>query len=260
MIGGMQEISLRMARDLGDRVVLGAPVRAIDQETDGVVVHSDQGEFRAPLCIIAVPPALAGRIHYRPAMPARRDHLSQRMPMGSVIKYVAAYKQPFWRQAGFSGEIVTDGGPVGLAFDDSSHDGSQAALVAFTDGGPARVWTERTAEERRQAVLEHFAQFFGPQAREPIAFVEKNWTEEPWCRGCYVGLMPPGAMTALGEALRTVCGRIHWAGTETATEWMGYIDGAVQAGYRAADEVIQRLRTEGAAPVRERSFLDAARA
>ena len=117
--------------------------------------------------------------------------------MGSVIKYIAVYEKPFWREAGYSGELVTDGGPVGLAFDDSSHDGSQAALVAFTDGGPAREWGDRSETERRMAVLNHLAQFFGPQATEPTDFIEKNWMDEEWSRGCYVGLMGPGTMTSV---------------------------------------------------------------
>ena len=80
-----------------------------------------------------------------------------------------------------------------------------------------------------------------------VAFVEKNWLEDPWSRGCYVGVMGPGTMTAYGSALREPCGRIHWAGTETATEWMGYIEGAIQSGRRAADEVPQPAGAQGAA-------------
>ena len=51
----------------------------------------------------------------------------------------------------------------------------------------------------------------------------------------------PGTLTTFGEALREPCGRIHWSGTETATEWMGYLDGAIQSGQRAAEEVATRL-------------------
>ena len=78
--------------------------------------------------------------------------------------------------------------------------------------------------------------------QNPLDFVEKNWMEETWTRGCYVGVMGPGVMTAWGAALRAPCGRIHWAGTETATEWMGYIEGAIQSGERVAEEVDKRLR------------------
>ncbi len=240
-IGGAQEVSNRMAAALGDHVRLNAPVRAIVQETDGATVLCDKRRFRAQRVIVAIPPTLAGRIDYQPHLPAKRDQLMQNMPMGSIIKYVAAYAEPFWRQQGYSGEAVSDRGCVGLVLDDSSHDGAQAALVAFSDGRQAQIWSECTPEERRQAVLSDLSRFFGPEAASPTAFVEKNWLEEEWSRGCYVAHMGPGVMTSVGDVIREPCGRIHWAGTETATQWMGYIDGAVESGQRVAAEVQARL-------------------
>ncbi|MEX0679366.1 MAG: flavin monoamine oxidase family protein [Pirellulales bacterium] len=240
--GGAQQISERLAAKLGPCVIQGAAVRAIEQTTDGVKVSCDGGTYRAGYSIVAVPPMLAGRIEYAAALPAKRDQLTARMPMGSVIKYVAAYERPFWREAGFSGEAVSDTGITVTTFDDSSDDASHAALVTFSDGQAARDWSDRTCEERRAAVLAELVRFFGPEAARPVAFVEKNWNLDPWSRGCYVGVTGPGALTSFGEALREPCGRIHWAGTETATEWMGYMDGAIQSGHRAADEVHARLQ------------------
>ena len=164
--------------------------------------------------------------------------------MGSVIKYVIAYERAFWREAGLSGEAFSDTGPTVTTFDDTSHDGTQPALVSFSDGEVARVWGEKPADERRVAVLDELARFFGPQARAPTEFVEKNWNDDPWSRGCYVGVTGPGALSSFGEALRRPCGRIHWSGTETADEWLGYLDGAIQSGERAAAEVAERLPTE----------------
>jgi monoamine oxidase len=230
-----------LADGLGERLVLDAPVRAIEQDAETVTVHTDKGTFRARYCIVAIPPVLAGRIHYTAALPAKRDQLTARMPMGSVIKYVALYDRPFWRAAGFSGEVVSDTGPTVTTFDDCSHDGQQAALVTFSDAVAAREWSDRTPDERQQAVLQEFGRFFGPEALRPTHFAEKDWNMETWSRGCYVGVMGPGVMTTFGDALREPCGRIHWSGTETATEWMGYLDGAVEAGDRAAAEVCARL-------------------
>jgi monoamine oxidase len=227
-IGGAQQISDRLAAELAPRVLLDAPVRAIEQDAEGVVVRSDRGTYTAHSAIVAVPPLLAGRIHY-----------------AAVIKYVAVYERPFWREAGFSGEAVSDTGITVTTFDDSSHDGRQAALVTFSDGQSARDASLLSPEQRRQAVLAEFVRFFGPQAARPVAFAEKNWNDDPWSRGCYVGVAGPGTLTGFGEALREPCGRIHWAGTETATEWMGYLDGAIQSGQRAAAEVLGRLRSSG---------------
>lgn len=240
-IGGSQQISEHLAGPLGKRLILEAPVVSIDQNDGGVRVRTTRGDCIGRHVIVALPPMLAGRIDYHPALPALRDQLTQRMPMGSVIKCVAVYSQAFWRDAGFSGELVSDEDPVRLGFDESSHDAKQSALVGFMLGRSAREYCERPESERREAVLQSFARAFGPRARECIAYADKNWIEDRWSGGGYVGLLPPGALSECGEALRTPCGRIHWAGTETATRWAGYMDGALEAGERAANEVVKRL-------------------
>jgi len=68
-----------------------------------------------------------------------------------------------------------------------------------------------------------------------------NWSTDPWTRGCYTGFTPPGVLLDYGAALRKPAGRIHWAGTETATIWAGYMDGAVRSGQRAAKEALAEL-------------------
>ncbi|MCL4695214.1 MAG: FAD-dependent oxidoreductase, partial [Candidatus Hydrogenedentes bacterium] len=239
--GGFQAVSERMANELGGRVLLNAPVRAIRQSDTGVTVTTDRGTFEGKRVIVAVPPVLAGEIDYRPELPSARVQLTQRMPMGSVIKCIAVYESPFWRDAGLSGEVVTDVGPVKFTFDDTPEGSERGAIVGFISGADARVWAERSDEERRAAVLKQFAEFFGPPAAQPIEYIDKVWAAERWSGGCYVGLMPPGVMTTLGHALREPIERIHWAGAETATEWNGYMEGAVRSGERAAAEVLARM-------------------
>jgi monoamine oxidase len=242
LVGGAQQLSQRLANELDGRVALEQPVRRIDHSEDGVVVHGRDLSVAAKRCIVAIPPALADGIIYSPALGGRRAQLTQRMPMGSVIKTIAVYDAPFWRDAGMSGEIISRVGPVALGFDDSAHDGGMHALVGFILGDQARRWTRRASDERRRAVLGSFARCFGPAALAPLEFREQDWLVEEFSRGCYVGFCPPGVLTSLGDALRTPSGRIHWAGTETATEWCGYLEGAIQAGARAAHEVAARIR------------------
>jgi monoamine oxidase len=240
-IGGSQQVSENLATPLGKRLILDAPVVSIEQNDTGVRVRTRRGECIGRHVVVAIPPTLAGRIDYTPALPALRDQLTQRMPMGSVIKCVAVYASPFWRRSGYSGEFLSDADPVRLCFDECSHDAKQAALVGFMLGRSAREYCERPESERREAVLQSFARAFGPEARNCTAYADKNWIEDRWSGGGYVGLMPPGALTECGDALRRPCGRIHWAGTETATRWAGYMDGALEAGERAANEVVKRL-------------------
>ncbi|MDY7232207.1 flavin monoamine oxidase family protein [Hyalangium rubrum] len=238
--GGAQGISRRMAEPLGARVVLSAPVRAVHQDANGVTVHGEGRSWTARYAVVAVPPALAERMDFGAELPATRRRAHTELPMGSVIKMVATYARPFWREAGYSGEAVSDVGPIRLCFDDSGPGGHHPALVGFFLGDTAKAWTQKRAEERQRAALECLARFFGPEALAPTAYADLDWIAEPWSTGCYVGLPRLGTLTAIGDALRAPCGRVHWAGTETAREGCGYIDGAVESGERAATELSAR--------------------
>ncbi len=239
--GGAQQISVKVADTLGERVILNAPVHTISQDDAGVRVESDALTVKAQRTIVAIPPTLAGRIRYRPILPALRDQLTQRMPMGTIIKVHCLYETPFWREEGLSGQVTSDTGLVRISFDNSPESGTPGVLLAFIEGDEGRRWGRRSADERRIAVLQCLAGYFGEKAGRPSEYVEQNWAEEEYSRGCYGGYMPPGVWTNFGEALRTSIGRLHWAGTETATVWNGYMDGAVQSGERAAGEVLAAL-------------------
>lgn len=247
--GGSQRIVLLMAEQLGaGQLRLGAPVRRIEHGDGGIVLHADGdgGEpsgltVSARRAIVAVPPTLAGRIAYDPPLPARRDQLTQRMPQGTVIKTMAIYERPFWREEGLSGQAASDTGPARVVFDNSPPDGSPGVLLGFLEGRLARLWGARDATERREAILAGHARLFGEGAARPERFIERIWADEEWTRGCYGCLMTTGGWTEYGRALREPIGPLHWAGAETATVWNGYMDGAVQSGERAADEALSKL-------------------
>ncbi|HEX6229286.1 MAG TPA: flavin monoamine oxidase family protein [Solirubrobacterales bacterium] len=247
--GGSQRIAELLAEGLGEeRVRLGSPVRRIEQGDRGVVLRAAGADgapeglaVRARRAIIAVPPTLAGRISYDPPLPAQRDQLTQRMPQGTVIKTMAVYERPFWREEGLSGQAVTDVGPARVVFDNSPPDGNPGVLLGFLEGRLARRWGARPPSERREAILSGHARLFGEGAAKPERFIERVWSEEEWTRGCYGCLMTTGGWTEYGSALRAPIGLLHWAGAETATVWNGYMDGAVQSGERAAAEVVSEL-------------------
>jgi monoamine oxidase len=235
---GAQAISIGLAEPLGERVVLGAPAQLVRHGEAGVTVEAGGRTVTAGRAILAVPPAIAGRIGYRPAMPGWRSQLTQRMPMGSVVKVHAIYEEPFWRQEGLSGFAVSDSGPVAVVYDNCPESGSPGVLVGFIEGDQARAWSRRGAGERRAAILASLVAFFGERAARPRELLERSWADEEYSGGCYGGYFPPGVWTSYGQALREPVGRLHWAGTETATVWTSYMEGAVQSGERAADEVL----------------------
>ncbi|MCB0876785.1 MAG: FAD-dependent oxidoreductase, partial [Solirubrobacterales bacterium] len=239
VVGGTQLISMRMAEQLGDGVIeLENPVRRIEWASDGVVAVGDRVSVRAAKAIVAVPPTLAGRIAYAPALPAGRDALTQRMTQGSVIKCMAVYERPFWRERGLSGSVTSVSGPVSVGFDNSPPDGTPGVLLGFLEGRAAREAMDLDREERRGIVAGCFARLFGPEAADPVGYVDKAWAADEWSRGCYGGFMPPGAWSDSGAALRAPIGPIHWAGAETASIWNGYMDGAVRSGREAAEAIL----------------------
>jgi monoamine oxidase len=196
--------------------------------------------------IVAVPPTLSGRLDYRPALPAWRDQLTQRVPAGTVAKCFAAYPTPFWRSNGLNGQAISDTGPVKVTFDVSPPGGEVGILLGFVEGGEARRWQRLAPEQRRSAVLGRFVHHFGPEAANPASYVEKDWSQEEFSRGCYGAHFGPGTWTSYGPALREPVGRIHWAGAEYAVEWSGYMEGAVRSGRATADEVVAELDRRGA--------------
>jgi monoamine oxidase len=237
-VGGSQRISQKLAEELGDALVLSAPVRRIAQDGGGLDVEGDGFQARAHRVIVAVPPTLAGRISFAPSLGGRRDQLTQRMAHGALTKCAAVYPEPFWRERGLSGQAVSDQGPVTTTFDNSPPDGTPGVLLGFIAGGEAVRHARRSEADRRRLVLESFERLFGEEAAKPGIYLETAWAEEEWSRGGPVCSFAPGALVHYGEALRQPAGRIHWAGAETATVWCGYMDGAVRSGERAAEEVL----------------------
>ncbi len=258
--GGSQQLAEGMAAELGERVILGAPVETVshghDQVAVGarlVVAGADPADptaehrplrVRARRAVLAMSPALCGRLTYTPALPGRRDQLCQRMPMGAVTKVHVLYDEPFWRDDGLNGQIVAPGAVMESTFDNSPEDASHGAIVGFIAGDDCRRMEAAGPEARRAAILGDLERAFGPRARTPVEIVEQHWPAEPFTRGGPVAVSTPGALTALGPALREPVGPLHWAGTETATAWCGYLDGALSSGIRAADEVLQALQGE----------------
>jgi monoamine oxidase len=241
-VGGSQVVSERVADRLGKRVVLRAPVRTIAQDADGVRVVADGITVEAREAILAVPPALAARLAYSPALPKGKAALLRALEPGNLTKAEAVYARPFWRDSGLSGQGVADVGPANTIFDNSPPDGSLGVLFGFVGGSSRERWAGLPADQRRTQVLENFVAFTGdPQARTPVDYIEQDWTKERWTRGCPVAHAAPGVLTTYGPWLRRRVGRVHFAGTETADYWLGYMDGAVRAGQRAAREVIAAL-------------------
>jgi monoamine oxidase len=181
-------------------------------------------------------------------LPVARTTVQRSMPMGAVIKVNVVYESPWWRDAGFSGLVVDLDGPVGFCADNSSPDNGLGVLAGFFAGDAARTWSDAAlgvgAQERRRAAwTEQATRWFDARAAHQLAYHDCDWTSEPYARGGYSGVMRPGAWAEAGPGLLRPVGPLHWASAETGAEWTGYVEGALEAGERAAAEVVAALVT-----------------
>lgn len=236
--GGTQQIAKAMAAELGSRVVLDARVRGIDRHGTGVTITFDGGQIEARRVVVAIPPAHRPSIAYTPPLPAGYAELAQHWPQGRLSKAYAAYPTPFWRAKGLSGQALSDQGPVFITFDLSPSASGPGVLMGFVD---ARAFDSLPGEQRRRDALHCFATLFGDEALAPIDYADHRWGAEEFAPGGPTAAVPPGSWTRYGRWLREPVGPIHWAGTETADEWTGFLDGAVRSGQRAAAEVAALL-------------------
>ena len=241
LVGGMQQVSDLMADDLDDAVRLNQVAVSVNEDETGeiTVTTRDDMMYTGTHVICAIPQVLLNQITFSPPLQPSKLQLINGMPMGCVIKTVMFYKDAFWRSRGLNGQAVSEQGPVLYCVDDTKPDGSHPAIMGFVLADHARKLMSLTSEERRDAIAKHYARLFRcDDFLHPVNYVEKNWTEEEFSGGCYTCAMPPGVLTHYGESLRTPHGRVYWAGTESATHWAGYVEGAIEAGERAAAEVL----------------------
>ncbi|WP_134731637.1 flavin monoamine oxidase family protein [Amycolatopsis nivea] len=233
-----QEIAMRLAGKLGDRVVVGTPVRRIAQDGSGVTVSTDSEVINARYAIVTAAPAHRADIEFEPALPEKGEWLAKTWRMGALSKAFVAYEKPFWRSSGLSGEALTDTGTVFITFDVSPDDSGPGILMAFCD---PRVYDNFSPEARRDRVVRQLVDLYGPQAGAPIDYVDHCWGTEPFAPGGPNPAVPPYASGSYGSALAEPHGRVHWAGVETAGEWAGTMNGAVLTGQRAAEQVARQL-------------------
>ncbi|XP_068772304.1 amine oxidase [flavin-containing] A [Struthio camelus] len=241
-IGGSGQITEKIMERLKGRVKLERPVVRIDQTGDNVIVETLNHEiYECRYVISAIPPILSTKIHYKPELPPKRNQLIQRMPMGSVIKCMMYYREAFWERKGYCGALFIEDeeSPIAITMDDSKPDGSFPAIMGFILTRKSVKLAHLSKEERKKKICEAYAKALGmEEALHPVHYEEKNWSTEQYSGGCYTAYFPPGIMYNYGRIIRQPVDRIYFAGTETATQWSGYMEGAVQAGERAAREIL----------------------
>lgn len=245
-----QQVYLQYLRD---KVQFQSPVTNIIQQQAGGVLQlqTAQGSFVAKQVVIAVPPVVCEKILFNPPLPAPRAHLQQRMFMGSVIKILLFYRTPFWKHKSLSGLSISDNlqdFSVQLTYDASVEYPENSgkflpAVVAFLLGNAARLSSASETSKQREIRADQFVRYLfdtpASSETELLASVENDWCAEPWSGGGYAGVTGCGTLSQYGEYLVAPLyeNRLFWCGTESAFEWSGYLEGAMESAERAASTV-----------------------
>jgi monoamine oxidase len=237
--GGVGPVADAMAAQLGNALVRSCPVTGVTQQGgDRVVVIGAAAEVTARRVVLALPRALAARIHFDPVLPADHALLVHQIPAGTEVKMVAIYDEPFWRADGVCGATVATDDAIEVTLDTTQPGHPEGVVAGYSAGPRARALAALDGAERRAAFLNMLSTRLGPKAAEPLEVLEQNWAEEEWTRGCSMGHFATGVLTQYGRRLREPVGRLHWAGTETASVSYGGMDGAVRSGERVSEEIL----------------------
>jgi putrescine oxidase len=244
VVGGLQQVPLRLAERLGDDVLLDQPVRTLEwgpstgSGTHSVIAKTDEHTVRARFAILAHAPILYNRIQFVPPLPRRQHQLHQHLSMGFVIKVHAVYETPFWRADGLSGTAFSPYELVHEAYDNTNHEDPRGTLVGFVADEEADGVFSLSAEERKARILESLSHYYGEQAKHPVVYYESDWGSEEWTRGAYAASFDMGGLARYGADLRTPVGPIHFACSDMAGKGYQHVDGAIRVGREVADEIL----------------------
>lgn len=237
--------------DDGVDVRTGCHVRTIDASGQRIVLSGDWGDLAADRIIMALSPADAYQIAFRPEAAPSRRRFQREWPQGEILRTEVIYERPFWLDAGLSGDVHVDEGIPAHTWDDSPSDGAFGRLIAHTYsfGAASPLGADQEIVENpqrhRAVLLENLEAALGHEAASPLAIDESEAGPGLYSRA-YQSPAPPGFLTEYGPLMREASGPVHWAAAETA----GFpenstLEGALSSGWRAADEVLAE-RAQGA--------------
>jgi len=242
--GGNQQLAMKLAASLpADRVRLRTAVRRIRTTgttvsialADGTIVEGDE-------VILAVPPSVWHTIAFDPPLPP-----ALRPQMGSNVKFLAVLRSRFWRRAGSTPTLLSDG-PVQLTWEATDNQpGPGAVLTSFSGGNSADTCRSWSPSERANAYLRTLEVAYPDIAKEFVKARFMDWPGDPWTRASYA-FPAPGQITTIGPTLRQGLGRLHFAGEHTNFAFIGYMEGALGSGVALArrlalaDGVARRTR------------------
>jgi len=218
-------------------VILSERITEITLEQGLLHVKSNNLNINALRVVSTLPPYLLKEsISIEPGLPAEVLDImgTTHTWMGESIKVGLTYKDPFWRAQETSGTIVSNVGPVPEMYDHSHHGGDRFALKGFLNGSYASL----DEEGRKGLVLNQLRKYYGDQVDTHIEYVDKVWRNEKFTHSNYTSHMLPHQNN--GHPLYAqpyIDGKFWIAGSETASDFPGYMNGAVSSAKRVFDQI-----------------------
>lgn len=231
----MHALADDLAAELDGRVRLSTPATRIEWSADGVAVTTPAGEVEARAAIVALPPSMAARLDYAPALPAPLTRALSVWRSGAVIKLLIRYRRAFWRDRGLSG-VVMFREPVGLFACDTGT-AERPMLSGFVGGPSALEWRGRGEQGIRDGFLAYLTQALGSEATQPLDMLVRDWSYDQWSGGAYSDLIMDMDARDAEAVIAAGAPPLHFACSEISPEYPGYIEGAIVAGRRVAGRI-----------------------
>nr|MCW2728326.1 putrescine oxidase [Aeromicrobium sp.] len=238
VIGGLQQVPLRLAERLGGAVRTGHDVETVAWTEDGVTVTSGDLTVSARRLVLAIPPTAVYRVRFEPPLPSIHREIRQHQSFGLVIKVHATYASPFWRDAGLSGTAFSPYEIVHEAYDNTNYDEDRGTLVGFVSDLQADTVLALDADQRREVILASLQRYFGAEAASPVTYFESDWTSEELGSGAYGTSFDVGGLTRYGPRLREAVGPIQIGSSDVAGLGFQHVDGALRVGAELAREIL----------------------
>jgi len=240
--GGMMALITKLREDIPENAIrLNHPVCEIEKKSAGLLVSVGELDkepwtrFSTSKVILALPPRLAAAtILFNPEL---SHNLTQAMLktgtwMADQAKFCALYEEPFWRQTGLSGQAFSQRGPLSEIHDGSNNSQGPYGLTGFV-GIPA---VQRNHQQLlTEAILSQLSIIYGKPAVQPTAVFYHDWARKRYTATQFDQppmvehplYHPPAGQTTIWD------NTVHFAGTETADQNGGYLEGALTAAERA---------------------------
>jgi monoamine oxidase len=238
---GLSRIFERLVSDHEIDLKLKSQVNTITQTQDCVRLKGSFGELTAQYALLTLPPQLYEDIAFEPPLPTSLSEVITNPVLGKIVKVVAIYNRPWWRDQGFSGSIQSKIGPFDFVIDSSFEGAKEGVLVGLAQSSFAEKLNGLTGTEIKNTFIQQLLSAFGASF-DPDEFYLTNWNEEVLSRGGFSSRRALGEWALFGDVFSRPEGRIYFAGTECAKEWRGYIEGALESGERQALNICKLIK------------------